>query len=118
MHDLGSAQVPTARLPAVTQGSTRGLTEEGSFVEKHQDANLHPTRAKPYPSPQGTQPTRSAAIHGGLPQVAPAHCQNKPPSVILSEAEGSLVLPQPSSESLIHRPQPHPCSGSVTLGSW
>jgi hypothetical protein len=40
-----------------------------------------------------TQPTRSAAIHGGLPPTTLALSQSQPRLVILSEVEGSRVLP-------------------------
>jgi hypothetical protein len=100
MHDLGSAQVPTARPPAVTQGSTRGLTEEGSFVEKHQDADRTRCGIRPGRShTQQTTPTRSAAIHGSPPQATPVHSQSQATLVILTK-EGSLVLPKPGSKSL------------------
>jgi hypothetical protein len=74
MHDLGSAVELTARLPAVTQGSTRGLTEEGSFVEKEKDADRTRCGIRPGRSHTQTRPhDRTARTH---PTAGPSHPAN------------------------------------------
>ena len=59
MHDLGSALVPTARLPAVTQGliarTDRNIGDRSSRKSTHQK-KMRPSRAKPYPNASQSSP--------------------------------------------------------------
>jgi hypothetical protein len=116
MHDLGSAVELTARLPAVTQGSTRGLTAEGSFVEKEK-MPIAPDAASDQGEAIPITPRDPSHRHPVAPPLmavclhpTPSLGQSEPPLFILTK-EGSLGLPNPGHSSLSRQTTNVPAQG-------